>query len=99
MTSQWHNWDMYSSTGDDQDATLAPRHIVENYRRAYKQVHGKEPHITHVFAEWYQVNGETVHRVTLFGEITRLRSLAQHQRLTSTDKSIVQRLISKLRGG
>jgi hypothetical protein len=87
----------YYSTDEKNDATLAPKHILENYRRAYKQVHGKEPHITHVFAEWYQVNGETVHRVTLFGEITRLRALVQQQRL-STDKSIVQRLIAKLRG-
>lgn len=88
----------YYSSDEQSDATLAPKHILENYRRAYKQVHGKEPHITHVFAEWYQVNGETVHRITLFGEITRLRALVQQQRL-STDKSIVQRLIAKLRGG
>ncbi len=87
----------YYSEDTDSDATLAPKHILENYRRAYKQVHGKEPHITHVFAEWYQVNGETVHRITLFGEITRLRALVQQQRLSS-DKSIVQRLIAKLRG-
>jgi len=88
---------IYYSGEGDKDATLAPKHIVEHYRRAYKQVHGKDPHITHVFAEWYQVNGETVHRVTLFGEITRLRALAQQQRLTA-DRSIVQRLIAKLRG-
>jgi hypothetical protein len=88
---------MYTSTSDNNDVTLAPKHIIENYRRAYKQVHGKDPHITHVFAEWYQVNGETVHRVTLFGEITRLRGLAQRQRFPA-DKSIVQRLIAKLRG-
>jgi hypothetical protein len=50
-----------------------------------------------MFAEWYQVNGETVHRLTLFGEISRLRSLAQQQRLAKTDRSIVQRLIAKLR--
>jgi hypothetical protein len=89
---------MYYTTQDKNDATLSPKHIVENYRHAYKQVHGKDPHITHVFAEWYQVNGETVHRVTLFGEISRLRGLAQQQRLATTDKSIVQRLIAKLRG-
>jgi hypothetical protein len=88
-----------SGSDSDNDATLAPTHIMDNYRRAYKQVHGKEPHVTHVFAEWYQVNGETVHRITLFGEITRLRGIAQKQRLASTDKSLVQKLIAKLRGG
>ncbi len=80
-------------------ATLSPNEIVEHYQRAYKQVHGREPQVIHMFAEWYQVNGETVHRLTLFGEISRLRSLAQQQRLAKTDKSVVQRLIAKLRGG
>lgn len=84
--------------GWEDDATLTPHSIVENYRRAYQQVHSREPYVNHLFAEWYQVNGETVHRVTLFGEISRLRSLAQQQRLAKTDKSLVQRLIAKLRG-
>jgi hypothetical protein len=78
-------------------ATLSPNQILEQYQRAYKQIHGCEPQVMHMFAEWYQVNGETVHRLTLFGEISRLRGLAQQQRLARTDRSIVQRLIAKLR--
>ncbi len=77
--------------------TISPNEIIEHYQRAYKQVNGQEPQVIHMFAEWYQVNGEMVHRLTLFGEISRLRSLAQQQRLAKTDKSIVQRLIAKLR--
>jgi hypothetical protein len=78
-------------------ATLTPQLVMEKYRRAYKLVHGREPRVAHVFAEWYQVNGEMVHRVTLFGEITRLRDLAKRQRINNTDRSIIQRLIAKLR--
>lgn len=78
--------------------TLTPQEILEHYQRAYRQVHGQEAHVIHMFAEWYQINGEMVHRLTLFGEISRLRGLAQQQRLAKTDKSIVQRLIARLRG-
>jgi hypothetical protein len=81
-----------------EDNTLTPDAIMENFRRAYKGVHGQEPVITHMFAEWYQVNGETVHRMAVFAEISRLRSLSQRQRVNTADRSIVQRLIAKLRG-
>jgi hypothetical protein len=78
--------------------TLTPQEILDHYQRAYRQVHGHEAQVIHMFAEWYQINGEMVHRLTLFGEISRLRGLAQQQRLAKTDKSIVQRLIARLRG-
>ena len=90
---------MRSTNNNSNEATtLSPQEIVEHFQRAYKQVHGREPQVMHMFAEWYQINGEMVHRLTLFGEISRLRALAQQQRLAKTDKSIVQRLIAKLRG-
>lgn len=82
---------------DTSNPTLTPQQIIDSYQRAYRHVHGQEPQVNHLFAEWYQVNGETVHRITLFGEITRLRGLAQHHRVTSTDKTLVQRLIARLR--
>jgi hypothetical protein len=82
----------------DETADLAPKYIIENYRRAFKLVYEREPHIRHMFAEWYHVNGETVHKVALFGEITRLRALMQKQRLANTDRGLVQRLIARLRG-
>lgn len=82
---------------DTNNPTLTPQQIIDSYQRAYRQVHGQEPHVTHLFAEWYQVQGETVHRVTLFGEISRLRGLTQHQRTITTDKTLVQRLIARLR--
>lgn len=75
----------------------APQIILEAYQRAFRQVNGYEPHIRHLGGHWYQVNGETVHRTFLMVEISRLRDLAQRQRPTP-DKSIIQRLIGKLRG-
>lgn len=81
------------------NATLTPKLIVDSYRHAYHQVHERDPLIIHMFAEWYHVNGETVHRVALFHEIARLRGLAQQQRQTQTvDRGLIQRLISRLRG-
>lgn len=79
------------------DATVKPKLVMDTYRRAYQSVHHREPYITHLSDDWYQVNGETVHRLTLFREITRLRDMAQTHRLIKTDKSVVQRLINRLR--
>jgi uncharacterized protein YdaU (DUF1376 family) len=82
-----------------QDPTVQPAYIMDSYRRAFHLVHKREAHIAHMFDDWYQVNGETVHRLTLFREITRLRELAQKQRFGTADRSVIQRLINKLRGG
>ncbi|HEX2906082.1 MAG TPA: hypothetical protein VHO69_04435 [Phototrophicaceae bacterium] len=79
------------------DPTVKPKQVMETFRRAYQTVHHREPLITHMFDDWYSVNGETVHRLTLFGEITRLRELAQKNNLLTSDKTVIQRLISRLR--
>jgi hypothetical protein len=80
------------------DATLSPQIMIESYQRAYKHVHGRTPVVRHQFGEWYYVQGETVPRTTLLAEIARLRSIAQKQRLQSTDRSVLNRLIARLRG-
>ncbi len=80
------------------DPTITPALVLDSYQRAYKHVHGRYPACRHQFGEWYYVNGETVHRRTLLTEITRLRSIAQKQRLAITDRTVLQRLIAKLRG-
>ena len=80
------------------DPTLPPRYVVENYRRAYSTINGRDPFVRYMGNHWYQVNGETVHRSTLMEEIARLRHLSQRQNIkASTDKSVIQRLIAKLR--
>jgi len=80
------------------DPTLPPRYVVENYRRAYTVINGREPFVRYMGNHWYNVNGETVHRSTLMEEIARLRNLSQRQTITSkTDKSVIHRLIARLR--
>lgn len=78
--------------------TLTPQIIIESYQRAFQQVHGHQPGVIHVGGQWYRVGGELIHRVTLLQEITRLSEIAQRQTLPRTDKSLIQRLIFKLRG-
>lgn len=79
-----------------ENATLTPQLIADNYRRAFKQVNGRDPQIRHLGGPWYYVNGETVHRVAVLAEITRLRDLVKRPGMG--DKGMIQRLISKLRG-
>lgn len=80
------------------DSTLPPRYIVEHYRKAYHTVNRRDPMIRYMGNHWYYVNGETVHRKTLLDEIANLRERSQHQTLMrGGDKSLIQRLIDKLR--
>lgn len=85
------------------DPTLPPRYVIEHYRKAYLSVNGREPLARYMGNHWFKINGETVHRSTLMEEIARLRTLAQAramaqaQSLQSSNKSIIQRLISRLK--
>ena len=79
------------------DPTLPPRYVVDTFRRVYQTAHGREPAVRYMGNHWYSVNGETVHRITLMEEIARLRDLSQQQHLARPDKSLIQRLISRLR--
>lgn len=79
------------------DPTLPPRYVVEDYRKAYKRVNKRDPQCRYIGNHWYNVNGETVHRAELMNEIARLRDLAQRTTLMNTDRSMISRLISRLR--
>ncbi|MBI1281967.1 MAG: hypothetical protein GC179_27830 [Anaerolineaceae bacterium] len=92
---------------DHDSTTLTPQYIVDSFQSAYRQVYGRDAQVVHMFAEWYTVNGETVHRMTLFSETSRLRELVRVQQSQQTqrpqprpaaDRSMVQRLIARLRG-
>jgi len=96
---------------DHDSTTLTPKYIVDSFQSAYTQVYGREAQVVHMFAEWYTVNGETVHRMALFSETSRLRELARVQQVQqaaqeverprpkpTADRSMVQRLIARLRG-
>lgn len=78
------------------DPTIPPRYIVEGYRKAYTRIHRREPQCRYIGNHWYNVNGETVHRATLTDEIARLRGL--DRKSERADRSVIQRLIDKLRG-
>lgn len=80
------------------DPTLPPRYVVENYRRAYTTINGREPFVRYMGNHWYNVNGETVHRTTLMEEIARLRTQSQRSlNIAKAEKSVIQRLIARLR--
>ena len=80
------------------DPTIPPRYIVEGYRKAYARIHSREPQCRYIGNHWYNVNGETVHRATLTDEIARLRNLDQRDNSGRPDRTIIQRLIDRLRG-
>ena len=81
----------------DKDVTLTPQIIAESYERIYLEVNGVPATIRHVGGQWYYVNGETVHRFTLITEISRLQEVAEHQRRERADRSMIHRLIARLR--
>jgi hypothetical protein len=81
-----------------EESALPPREVIENYRRAFKSVNGKEPHVRYAGNYWFFVNNEAVHQAMLVREIARLRDLAQKQTLLSADRSVIHRLIARLRG-
>ncbi len=80
-----------------EDAAIPPRYVVENYRIAYVSANGREPAVRYMGNHWYYVNGETVHRLTLMQEIERLRDMPPKRQFRRTDRSLVQRLIDRLR--
>ena len=80
-----------------EDPTLPPRYLVEHFRKVYAKAHQREPMVRYMGNHWYYVNGETVHRLTLLEEVERLRAMPPKQPFRRTDRSIVQRLIDRLR--
>lgn len=86
-----------TNSGHD-DPTMPPRYVIEHYRKAYNSIHKRDPLVRYMGNHWYYVNGETVHRKTLLEEVARLCDQAEREvaRL-SPDKSLIQRLIAKLR--
>lgn len=80
------------------DPTIPPREIIASFKFAYQKVNNCDPIIVYRGNHWYIVNGEAVHRAMVLREIARLRSMAQRQTLRNTDRSILTRLIAKLRG-
>lgn len=79
------------------DPTLTPKIILDHYIGAYRKVNGKQPSVRYVGGPWYVVNGETVHRIMLLTEIQRLHQEAHHRTFAPPNRSMIQRLITRLR--
>ncbi len=82
--------------------TLPTDEVLEDYWQVFVMVYAQEPKVHYLGNQWYQVNGEPVHRTIMIREIDRLRDLAQLQRMNQKrtqlkEKSAVQRLIDRLR--
>ena len=79
--------------------TLTPQIISDSFRRAYKEFYGHDVNVVHCAAEWYQVNGEYVHRITMLQSLEHLREMQRARQAAAEDKrSTVRRLIAKIRG-
>lgn len=76
--------------------TLTPEIIIDALRRVYYLVYETDPDVHYVGNGWYRVNGEVVHRTTVFEEIDRLRDMHEAHR-TSKKAGLVRRLIARLR--
>jgi hypothetical protein len=74
-----------------------PEDALYEYNHAYRLVYDAHPRTRYVGNHWYQINGEMVHRRTLYDEIDRLRDLARKKRARSSSKGMIRRLIDKIR--
>jgi hypothetical protein len=79
------------------DPHLPPRYVVEQFTRAYDSAYNCKPSIRYMGNHWYSVNGETVHRVTIMQEIAHLRDLSSRRQLINTEKSLIHRIIDRLK--
>jgi len=78
--------------------TTSINDILDEYAHMFRMVYGHEPAAHYIRDGWFRVNGETMHYTMLTGEIENLRHLARRQRMQSSGKGAIQRLIAKLRG-
>ncbi|MBZ0276645.1 MAG: hypothetical protein K8I60_10890 [Anaerolineae bacterium] len=74
--------------------TLQPEYLIESYRRAHEMVHHTPAHVTCISHDWYQINGEIVHRGTILAQTAQLSALAQQEHLhTHEKKQLIYELI------
>ncbi len=78
----------------------SPRQVVEAFCQAYRVVNGREPSVRYMGNQWYNVNGETVHRAMIIDEIERLRAFTPPPMIKRVpqDRSMIQKLIARLKG-
>ena len=82
---------------DRTETTLTTAQIVEGYWRAYQLVYGHKPTVRYMGNQWFNVNGQMVHRSFMLSETTRLTGMARLRNRTQADKNVISRIIAKLR--
>ncbi|NDJ61763.1 MAG: hypothetical protein GYB67_11600 [Chloroflexi bacterium] len=86
------------------DSSIHPYRVVENFRRVYLGVMGREPMIRYMGDEWYHVNGTSVDHRTLLAEIERLEAQAKRAgqprrpQTSAPHTGVIKRIIKALRG-
>lgn len=78
---------------------FVPQSLIKDYEQVFRMAYGRDPRVRHIGGQWYYVNGETVHRVALMSETSRLQHLAEARNPFNVvpTKSLINRLISRLR--
>jgi hypothetical protein len=84
------------------DENTPSRHLVDFYRQSFTRIHHRPPYCRYLGNKWFDVNGEMVHRSMLIEEIERLCDLYEStpeylRNVHTTDKSVITRLIARLR--
>lgn len=72
--------------------------FVEDYREAFQRVYGQEPRIYYMGNRWYQVNGKPLHHTVLVVETERLHDLANMRYAQERKRSVIGRIVKRLRG-
>ena len=78
--------------------TQSADEFVAEYSEAFWRVYNQEARIYYMGNQWYQVNGKPLHHTVLVQEIARLNDLANMRHAEAKKKSMVGKLIKRLRG-
>jgi hypothetical protein len=79
------------------DNPLSPTLILEDFKERYYQVYGRRATVDYLGRDWYRVNNESIHRVTLLNESERLRDLLRAKSAPKPPAPLLVRFIDRLR--
>lgn len=79
------------------DSTFTPTLILDDFKERYYQVYGRRAAVDYVGRDWYRVNDESVHKVTLLHESERLRDLLRAKAAPKPPAPLLVRFIERLR--
>ncbi|NJO83548.1 MAG: hypothetical protein HC828_12505 [Blastochloris sp.] len=80
------------------DVPLHPDALMYEFCRAYERVYGCPVHMRYRGSGWFVIDNEYVHYRLVRAEVNRLRLLVRKQDFAREKRSILTRLIQKVRG-